>query len=190
MLPAPPPPYPPVDRVRLRDLRRQAGPVGAARDAAQSLATGPPRDILTAGGRFWAVPVFRGWVAIDPVPAGGPIAWRFHAYGPTYRNWVSVATAREAAARAGYGVRGVEGVACRFTVSRVLHATWTAFLDALDLEQGDHCRAALALAGEVATLVEGFLAGTTPAGVVMDYLAECGPPDARDGFARLAAGMG
>ena len=188
MLPAPPPPWQPTARARMRELRRLAGPVGVARAEAEKWATGPARVIKTLGGQFWAAPLFRGWVAIDPIPAGGPIAWRFHAYGPTYRDWSSLPSAKSAASRAGYGVRAAEGNRCRFTASRQLSGNhWIAFLDALDLNDGDHSRATLTLDGELSAIVEGFLAGTTPAGVVLDYLAEHSPESTRDGFARLAA---
>lgn len=192
MLPAPPPPWSaPLTAARLRELRRRAGPVSAARSAAEAVATGPAREIKTDAGRVWAVPVYRGWVAVDPVPAGGPVAWRFHSYGPGYRNWAGVATATEAAARAGYGVRAAVGVDCRFTLSRMwVGAGWVAFADALDLAGGESAQARFELGAESGALAEGFLAGTTPAGVVLDYLAERGPIEAREGFARLAARCG
>ena len=188
MLPAPPPPWQPTGRGRLRELRRGAGPVGVARAEAERRATGPARVLKTLGGQFWAVPVFRGWVAVDPVPAGGPVAWRFHAYGPAYRNWASLPSAALAASRAGYGVRAADGTRCRVTASRQLSGNhWIAFVDALDFDGGHHCRATLALTSESSALIEGFLAGATPAGVVLDYLADNGPEPARDGCARLAA---
>ena len=162
--------------------------------AVAGFASGPPAAVRTVAGAVAAVPVYAGWVAVRP--AADPGRGWYVAYTPALAGWAFAETAGLAAGRAGHAFKTEAGPGGLLTVARVLEADadgtagWRAFVSGRGFDgRVLGPRGAVPLTAELSPLVAGYLAGGTPAGVLLDYLAESGPDDRRAAFADLAAAL-